>query len=494
MWQLSRKSRHTKDMINGYKPDWSSIRDRVNESISVKGRHFTKQLNELTSDVKYSYKEDGGGGKVSVFNGYATFESDNVLSISNNNGNSTTKIKCDNIVVATGSKPRGTGRNNIEADGVNILTTDDILKLDEFPESLLIYGAGIIGCEYAAIFSNFGVTRDIYLFNENKPRLLPNEDDDLSEYLTYNLQSESDVTVINGCPMNSIVYDKTKNKVICTYDNDKIIEVDKVLLAIGRIPNLSHLKLENVGINLNKNGYLNDDEIHCNVTAKDATKKLCHINHQNIHFIGDCLGKYGLVSVAEMESRYTMEVICGTKNPITKLKYDNISSIIFVRPEMSCVGLNENECKRRNIPYKSCLLRLGLMNRSIIDFNERWTLNKSIAPKKAGFIKMVAADDDDKVLLGMRAVGVNSSNVIQTASLLIRNKSSIREFEKIAFPHPSITESIQECARMLLGRSIYKPHIWPRSYVKHWTPIKGEAFAEEIISKGFRQTIPGYME
>ena len=181
----------------------------------------------------------------------------------------------------------------------------------------------------------------------------------------------------------------------------------------------------------------------------------------------------------------------GSKNPITRLEYDDISSVMFVRPEISCIGMNEIECQKRGISYKCALLRLGLINRSVIDWNVRNA--GPIQPKQAGFIKMITTDDDDAQLLGLRCVGVGSSASLQTAAMLIRRKESIREIERLCHAHPAINESVQECARMLLGRSIYKPHIWPRSYVKHWSPEKGQVLAEEVIPKRFRQTVPGYI-
>ena len=157
----------------------------------------------------------------------------------------------------------------------------------------------------------------------------------------------------------------------------------------------------------------------------------------------------------------------------------------------SCVGMNEMEAQKRGIAYKCGMLRLGLVNRTVID----WNLSHSgpIEPKLAGFVKIIVTDDDDKQLLGLRCVGVGSSAALQTAAMLIRRKESIREIEKLCHAHPAINESVQECARLLLGRSIYKPHIWPRSYVKHWSPEKGQVLAEEVIPKRFRQTVPGYL-
>ncbi len=102
---------------------------------------------------------------------------------------------------------------------------------------------------------------------------------------------------------------------------------------------------------------------------------------------GDALGKCGLVSIAEMEARHGIEYMFGSKNPITRLEYDDISSVMFVRSEISCIGMNEIQCQKRGISYGCALLRLGLINRSIIDWNVR---NMGpIQPKQAGFVKMI---------------------------------------------------------------------------------------------------------
>jgi dihydrolipoamide dehydrogenase len=110
------------------------------------------------------------------------------------------------------------------------------------------------------------------------------------------------------------------------------------------------------------------------------------------------------------------------------------------------------------------------MNRAIIDWNERYPTG-DIQPQKCGFLKMITTDDENKTLLGMRAMGVNSSSMIQTASLMIHHNESIRQLSDsgICNPHPSINEAVIECSRMLLGRSIYKPHVWPRSFVRHYS-------------------------
>ena len=512
MWQLSRQSRHIRHAFDDYKPNFNEMRSRVIESTNVKTRHFSKQIEDLSQDapsVRYSPKEDGGGGTITLFDGYASFDSPHTIEILKNNNEQRMKIKSDYFLIATGSRPRICNQfdcfNNIENinNGTNqiehILTSDDLLsKLDSFPKSLLIYGGGVIGCEFATIFSNFGMCNNIYLFNERRHRLLPHEDEDLSLFLNSNFQQTNNVNVLNNVKMKNIKINKNTNKVECIYNNlsndlnsdknDEMkylkLEVDKVLLAIGREPNLDGLNLDKAGIKTDKqsgNKKLLTIDGHLRVECK----------YNNIFACGDALGKWGLVSVAEMEARHAVEVMFAKKNPQTKLDYKHISSVMFVRPEIACVGLNEQDAQKRKIAYKAGLLRLGLVNRAVIDWNERHY--GPIEPRKAGFIKLIATDDDDKRLIGMRAVGNGASTVIQTASLLIRNGQSIRELDRVAHPHPAITEGVQECARMLLGRGIYKPHVWPRSHVTHYSPQLGTAFSQEMGPKRYQQLVPGYM-
>eukprot|EP01084_Bolivina_argentea_P263400 445830_1 len=488
MWQLSRQARHLKSIYNHPPPtdnnisEFETMKNRVYESTNIKVNHYLRQLNDLKkesnkSTIRYSSDEDGGGGNITLFDGKAKFIDKHIIEINDTNNNKT-KIKSKNFLIATGSRPRKIiNKNNlyIESDGEYILTSDDILNMNDFPESILIYGAGVIGCEFATIFSNYNITKNIILFNENRDRLLPFEDKEISQFLSDNLQFQSKVTVANNVNMKHMEIDYVKQKVKCCFNDinneENIIYVDKVLLAAGRVPNIDNL---NVDIDIN-----------------NVDNHLRLINNSHIYLCGDALGKWGLVSIAEMESRHSIEYMFGSKNPITRLEYDDISSVMFVRPEISCIGMNEIECQKRGISYKCALLRLGLINRSVIDWNVR---NMGpIQPKQAGFIKMIVTDDDDKQLLGLRCCGVGSSASLQTAAILIKKKESIREIEKLCHAHPAINESVQECARMLLGRSIYKPHIWPRSYLKHWSPEKGQVLAEEVIKKRFRQTVPGYI-
>merc|ERR1712087_622180 len=132
----------------------------------------------------------------------------------------------------------------------------------------------------------------------------------------------------------------------CTFHDgheERVVCVDRVLLAAGRIPNFDTLEVPG----------------HSPSSKIEVDDHLRLTSCANIYVCGDALGKWGLVSVAEMESRHCVEYMFGSKNPITRLEYDDISSVMFVRPEISCVGMNELECRKRHIAYKVGLLRLG---------------------------------------------------------------------------------------------------------------------------------------
>ena len=197
--------------------------------------------------------------------------------------------------------------------------------MDDFPESILIYGAGVIGCEFSVIFSNYNKCKNIVLFNEGRDRLLPYEDMDISQFLTDNLQSFGKVTVANNVRMKRMEVDYKKKRVKCVFTNghgeEDVVYVDKVLLASGRVPNV-----DNLGITDADGKVAVDDHLRC-----------MNCESSNVYLCGDALGKWGLVSVAEMEGRHCVEHMFSGGNPITRLHYEDISSVMFVRPEIRWV-------------------------------------------------------------------------------------------------------------------------------------------------------------
>ena len=153
-----------------------------------------------------------------------------------------------------------------------------------------------------------------------------------------------------------------------------------------------------------------------------------------------------LVNVGEREARHAVVRMFG---PIVKpLSYQNISTIMFLNPEVAAVGMNEQDCVTKGIAHKVVKL----------DYS---TNARAIAMRKTkGFFKIIVTNDNGMRILGMRVVGEHASSAIQAVAYLIYTNQGIRELADMMHPHPSIIEGVQECLRMLLNKSIYKPYVF----------------------------------
>jgi len=334
-------------------------------------------------------------------------------------------IHADYIILAVGSKPRKL--NNIHVDERNIVTSDGIENFDDFPESMVILGAGVIGCEFATIFSNFGKTRVNLI--DRQSRILPFEDEDLSYTIADNMRKQG-VTIHQK---SSLDYMRVSNGAVeygLLYENGRLEKhkVNKALISVGRTPNTENLGLENTSIELNERGF--------------ALNKDCQTTVDNIYAVGDFTADIALVNVAELEGRHAVEHIYGEPS---ELIYANISSIMFLNPEVAAVGLNEQEARRRGIAYRMAKYEYKYVNRAIA------------MRKLDGYFKLIVTDDDEMRVLGMRVVGPHASSCIEAVSLLISMDVGINNLSEIIHPHPSIPEGLQECMRMLRNKSIIKP-------------------------------------
>ena len=338
-------------------------------------------------------------------------------------------VSTHNILIATGSSPRKPA--NINVDEKIIVTSDGVRNFTDFPKSLVVLGAGVIGCEFATIFSAFGKTK-VYLIDK-ADRILPFEDEDVAKVVTDNLE-EQGAHVHHGASLKRM---EVKNgmveyELIFKDGHNEILTVEKALVSIGRAPNVSGFGIENIGLKLNERGGIWNDDTQTNVS--------------NIYVAGDVTTEVALVNVGEREARHSVVRMFG---PIVKpLNYKNISTIMFLNPEVASVGMSEQELVAKGIPHKVVKL----------DYT---TNSRAIAMRKTkGFFKIIVTNDNAMRILGMRVVGEHASSAIQGVAYLIYTNQGIRELADMMHPHPSIIEGVQECLRMLLNKSIYKPYIF----------------------------------
>lgn len=384
-------------------------------------------------------------GSLSYVKGWAKFLDPHTISVTNHGTSKTLKAK--NFIIATGAKPRKAP--GLDIDHERIIDSEDILKLKKFPERMLIIGSGIIGCEFATIFSNFKQTEVHLLDRANK--VLPYEDDDVSSFVSKNLENNG-VIIHHTAHLRTIKKHPDHLEVILDYEagNSKVIEVDVALVAIGRVANTKNLGLEAIGIETTERGTL---EIADYCTLREDN------HHSHIYAAGDVTGQTQLYSVAEFQGRLAAEQIADT--PCYPLDYSHMSTLMFFKPELASVGLNEKQLRAKKIPHKVAHYSNKLVNRAIAMRSTN------------GFVKIIVSNDEEPRILGMRAGGPQASAYIVSVAHLINQGNSLMEVLKIFYPHPSLAEGIQECLRTLSGKSIYKPEAFPDLInFSEWHPDK----------------------
>jgi dihydrolipoamide dehydrogenase len=422
MWELSQNYQLMKSSQFGYYVYDSHL------SYSAVVHETQKAVNEkfqqLKSQIDYFVKS----GQLTYENGEASMLSKTEIQIKNEKGE-LSQINADNTILAIGSRPRYLP--NIPIDEKTIYTSDGVLSMDKYPESIVILGAGVIGCEFATIFSNFGKTK-VFLIDK-APRILPFEDDDISEMVAENL-THNGVHIHKGASLESMVTENGKVKYTLAFDDGtkEIRTVDKALVSVGRVPNSENLGLKEIGVELNNRGYCVDTDTQTSVS--------------NIYAVGDFTADIALVNIAELEGRHAVERMFNYKP--SKINYDNIATIMFLNPEVASVGLNEKQAKQNGLAFRVAKMNYDYMSRAIA------------MRQKKGFIKLIVTDDEEMTILGMRVLGVHASSTIEAISLLISMKKSVRILAELIHAHPSIPEGIQECARMLIGNSITKPEVF----------------------------------
>ena len=425
LWELSQKVQAINENLRNfghelYQPSWKEIKTTLNEATFERKFQYSchiKLLQNETQKCKFSYER-----------GEASFVDQNTIRICSDDNEKI--IFGSNIVIATGSSPRKLP--NIEVDEKFICTSDGIEEITELPKSMVIVGAGVIGCEYATIFSSFGQTK-VHII-DRQDRILPFEDEDISKIVSKNFEKNG-VIVHSKAKLERLERIKDGVEYELSYPDGKkeIIRVDIALLSVGRTPNIESLKLENAGVSMSKRGiHIGDDDTITNIP--------------NIYAVGDVSGRISLVNMGEIEGRHAVEKMYQ-KN-IERINYDNVCTIMFLQPEVAAVGINEQQCLEKNIPVKVVKIDYSVVARAIA------------MRKTQGFFKIIVTNDKEMRILGMRAVGEHASSAIQAIGLLIKLNMPIEVLSELIHPHPSIVEGIQECVRMLLKRSVFKSSVF----------------------------------
>ena len=421
-WEISRRARmispHT-DLHNSNTPDFSfeKVKNEVGAAVEERVNLLVHHMNNINNGL--------GNELFEYIHGTAKVTGENEVTI--NGQTDETKLEADYIILATGSTPRKLPHLPIDEEVV--FTSDGLNNLTSFPKSIVIVGAGVIGCEFATIFSNFGQTK-VHLIDKGD-RILPFEDEDVVKVIETNLEAKG-VLIHRNSKLTNMVVDEGEVMYDLEYNDGtkETFRVEKGLVSVGRVPQYENLLDDSLEIELDDRGIKDD---------------LTQTSISNIYAVGDITADISLVNVGELEGRYAVERIFG--KPEQPLIYKNISTIMFLDPEVAGVGMNEIQAKQAGLEYKVVSLDYGCIPRATAMRNTQ------------GFIKVLVTNDEKLNILGMRVVGEHASSAIQAVALLISQDKSIKELAELIHPHPSIIEGIQECGRVLMGKPLFKPNV-----------------------------------
>ncbi|CUP19884.1 MAG: dihydrolipoyl dehydrogenase [Clostridium baratii] len=371
----------------------------------------------LVSGIDYLLSKNN----VRVIKSDASFLDDKIIVAKR--GKDEYKIEAKNIIVATGSKI-----SKINIKGIDlpfVLNSKSALDNKNLPKSITIIGGGVIGMEFAFIYSNFGVKVNVV---EYMDRLLTMVDDDISEEIKniaklngINIYTSSKVTKIeeseNG---DAIVFFENEGK-------EKYLISENVLVAIGREPNMDGLNIEKTSIELNERG---------KGIKVDNTLKT---NVPGIYAIGDVNNKMQLAHVASHQGIIAVDNILSEDK---EMKYDCVPNVIFTAPEIASVGLTERECMEKKINIKVSKFPFSANGKAL-------TMGES-----RGFIKIIKDTYNNKIV-GASIIGADASSLISTLTVIIKNNIKDEEIADTIFAHPTTGEVIHEAA---LGLSIGAIH------------------------------------
>jgi len=368
-------------------------------------------IDKLVSGINFLLKNYN----VEVIFGEAKFIDEKTLLVKTKNGD--IKIVSKYIIIATGSRP--SELPNIKRDGNFVWNSDDAVALKEIPKKLLIIGAGAVGLEFASIYSRLG--SDVMVI-EIANQILPGIDNECATTLKRALEKQNIKIFTNS----KVIGYKENVFEIEIEGNVKSFEFDKVLLAVGRKPNVENLNLESVGISLNEKGFIK------------VNKKL-QTNVENIYAIGDVIGQPLLAHKASKEGITAVEIIAGIESEYD-VKY--IPSVVYTNPELASVGLSEEEAKKKG--YK---IKIGKFP---ISANGK-ALSMNITD---GLAKIITNEENDEIL-GIHIVSPEASSLISEGTLAMESYLTSEDIALTTHPHPSISEILMEAAENVKKKAIH---------------------------------------
>jgi dihydrolipoamide dehydrogenase len=360
--------------------------------------------------------------KITILNGTGTLGPNKTVTVALNEGGTTT-ITGTNVLLAAGSVPRTIPGFEV---GGPIMTSDEVLMLNEVPKRLIVIGGGAIGCEFASTFADLGAQVTIL---EGLPKILPGLDADLANVVVRSFKKKG-IDIKTGVKVTGHKPNGFGGTRVHFGDDGESLDVDAVVVSVGRRPFADHLGLQGTGVAVTDRGFVEVDAY-------------CRTGEPGVYAIGDLINTPQLAHVAYAEAILVTKDILG-ESP-TPVNYDRVPWAIYCHPEVAWAGPGEEAAKAAG--YDVVVAKHQFRSNS----------RAQILGELDGLVKVIAKKNPDGTagqVLGVHMVGPWVTEQLSGGYLAVNWEATVAEVAEFIQPHPSLSELFGETMLSLTGRSL----------------------------------------
>ncbi|HEX8849514.1 MAG TPA: dihydrolipoyl dehydrogenase [Gemmatimonadaceae bacterium] len=391
---------------------------KLDYSVAMKRSRAVSTQN--SKGVEFLFKKN----KITWIRGDGRITGKNQLTVKTADGKEEKHDAKKALVVSTGSRVKGLPQVGLELNKTTVISSDEALVLEKAPKSIVIVGAGAVGCEFADVFNAFG--SEVTLV-EVMPNILPVEDADCSKEVERSFKKRK-INVLTGAKISDVKVGKSSVSMTIESGGQKSqIEAEKVLVAAGRAPNIENIGLKEAGVQLTERGFVKID-------------RKMQTSVPGIYAIGDVAGPPMLAHKGEREGIVFAEYLAGKH--AHDMDYGNIPGCTYCHPEVASIGLTEQACKDKKLDYKVGKFPFSANGRA------------RTSGETEGFVKIIR-DAKYGEILGAHIVGAHATEMIHELVVARTNEYTVEEVDLAIHAHPTLSEAIAEAALDSLGKMIH---------------------------------------
>lgn len=370
--------------------------------------------------VEFLFKKN----KITWIKGSGKISGKNAVSVKTAEGKDEKHEAKKGIVISTGSRVKGLPQAGLELNKTTVISSDEALILEKAPKTMAIVGAGAVGVEFADVFNAFGTQVTLI---DVMPAILPLEDGDCSVELAKAFKKRK-IEVVTGAKITNVKIGKSSvSMTLESGGKSQALEVELVLVAAGRAPNIEDVGLKEAGVQLTDRGFVKINE-KMETTAK------------GIYAIGDVAGPPMLAHKGQREGVVLAELLAGDPH-VQMVNYGNIPNATYCHPEVASVGLTEQQCKEKKLEFKVGKFPFSASGRA------------RTSGETEGFVKIIR-DTKYGEILGAHIIGSHATEILHELVVARANEFTVDEVDLAIHAHPTLSEGVAQAALDSLGRAL----------------------------------------